>query len=254
MVYFQGHADKPFSVDCVGMAGSAPAATYLPLSEVYTSDPVIRDDQRPTYNYTTVGVLNNADTVYRFRTFQKYRLVSTGGAPAIDLNDISYSSAYPFGSSSENLDAVFRATAKWSATAAQANIDLTGTGLALRQDNVVAAHGSAWDKPTVKFHSYVDALNNVYVEGMTASAPHGYNSIDVENPTSPTRLWLQYVPQLATSNQGAGTNSGSKTVPVKTNPSDGGAKPSWCSTWTDEGLDCANPVLLISVKDLFNSP
>ncbi len=248
-VYFMGKADQPYTVSCKDMA-TATARTYLPISEAYVNERIVNNVQVPAHNFSmwAEGDANAHLVAVAYRTWQKYRLVSGADGVAIDLGDVSHSWSYnPQSLNWPTIDGAFVSFTDNLAPAVHSNLDLTGTGLALRKDNIMAFRGWGLAKPLVQFHSYQDASKRVYMEGMTTFLPSFAGETRMENPGAATSIWLEYVPDAASTIKGSGSVSGNKTVPVTKQP----GKDSWCNDWVST---CPNPVFLSSLRALFDAP
>lgn len=245
-VYFMGKADQPYTVYCKDM-GTASAKTYLSISEAYVNERIVNNVQTPAYNFSmrANGDANAHLVAAAYRTWQKYRLASSADGVAIDMSDLTYSWSYnPQSLHWWSMDGAFVSFTENLAPSVHSNLELTGTGLAIRKDNILAFRGWGAAKPSVQFHSYLDASKRAYIEGMTTFMPIFAGESRVQNPGAANSIWLEYVPDAANNNKGTGALSGSKTVPVTPHGSSG-----WCNDW---GPTCA-PAFLISVQQLFGS-
>lgn len=242
-VYFMGKADKPYTVYCKDLATASPK-TYLTLNEAYVNERIVNNVQTPVYNFSVSAW---GDSKYQIWTWQKYQLVSTPDGVAINATNRDF--AWVYRSSIEATDAsnsnVFNGFTQ-ATVLKHVNLDLTRTGLALRQDNLLEVSGWGWnsDKPYLQFHSYTDDAKRVYIEGMTAAIRQGGHSIAVRNVEAANYIWLEYVPALDATNRGDGANSGNKTVAVPPGRDAG----TWCAGSSDAW--CAPP-FLTSINDLF---
>lgn len=247
-VYFMGKADQPYTVSCKDMGTTSPK-TYLSINEAYVNERIVNNVQVPVYNFSmrAVGDANAHLVKVAYRTWEKYRIVSSADGVAIDLGDVGYSWIYNPQSLWWSVDGVFVSFTENLAPSVHSNLELTGTGLALRKDNILAFRGWGAAKPSVQFHSYVDASKRVYIEGVTTFMPGYAGEIRMDNPGAATSIWLEYVPDVANNNKGTGSPSGNKTVPVTKFNSLG----DWCNDW---GSTCPNPRFLTSLQGLFNAP
>lgn len=245
-MYFMGKADQPYTASCKDLNTTAPK-TYLPINEAYVNERIVNNTQVPAHNFSmrASGDSNAHLVAVAYRTWQKYRLVSSAQGVAIDTTDLTYSWLYD-PQSLWSVEQVFMNFTTNLAPSVRSNLDLTGTGLALRKDNVLAFRGWGAAKPYVQFHSYLDASKKAYIEGATGFLPAFAGETRMENPGAATSIWLEYVPDVANNNKGTGSLSGNKTVPVTKTNSLG----DWCNDW---GPTCA-PAFLASLLDLFNAP
>ena len=246
-VYFMGKADQPYAVFCKDIGSTSPK-TYLPINEAYVNERIVNNVQVPVYNFSmrANGDSNAHLVAAAYRTWQKYRLASSANGVAIDMGDVSYSWSYN-PQSLLAVDEVFVNLTANLAPSVRSNLDLTGTGLALRKDNILAFRGWGAAKPYVQFHSYMDASKKAYIEGMTGFLPAFAGETKMDNPVAAASIWLEYVPDIANTNKGGGSLSGNKTVPVTKANSLG----DWCNDW---GCPNGNPRFLTSLQDLFNAP
>ncbi len=189
-VYYLGDTDKPFSVDCEEMTTSTPL-TYLPLNNSFVSS----DPANPTYNYSAY---TDSTDKHEYRTWGKYRIVSGSAGVAIVTNDISSNTATEH-SDPNNLnfltEAFYAKSGGYDKTVSM-NIDITGTGFALRKDNIIGVAGAGYlnNMPYLDFQSYENAATgNVYYTGITAQITGNPASLYVANPDTPHYLWLEYV-------------------------------------------------------------
>ena len=243
-VYYNGDADKPFTVDCEGMSTSAPT-TYLKLNAGYVS----ADAQSATYNYSMYGTLIGGTTGtygYEKRAWTKYQLQTGTTGVAINTGNILYSSHYdPYGLN--YLNEAFRARSGFNKPAS-INMDLTGTGLAISADNKMEVWGYGFyiGRPYVTFDYYLDnADTGTYLEGMTAVISKGDPThIFAANTDAPELIWLDYVPRgyNVLDNPADRRHSGNKTL---------GLSKFQSTTWCNGMSICGGPYLQ-SIQNIFD--
>ncbi len=191
-VYYRSDVFKPFEVYCDGMSTETPS-TYLSLDPQFVS-PI--QSPNVNYNYSKHNRVYSSSYVplplTANRIWEKYRLQTGTTGLIVDLADLKFSHYYNSSLAIDRLDitSVFSGRARFN-SAASANIDLTGTGLAIKDTSIISLQGfdSTSSIPFLTSKVYNnEALQKKYISGLTIEIPQG-------DPVyiAPTKLELEYV-------------------------------------------------------------